>query len=135
VDGGVERAGFRVCRGARGLRHAGEARRDVDDLRAAFGIFPISWICFGSILLYRLAVDTGKFEIIKDSVGGLTNDRRLQAMFVAFRSALHRGAAGFGAPVAISGAMLAGLGFLTVLRSRIRLLGNTTPVAFGSLVP
>src|SRR5215213_5506935 len=51
---------------------------------AAFGIFPISWIVFSSILLYRLAVDTGKFEIIKDSVGGLTNDRRLQAMFIAF---------------------------------------------------
>src|SRR3954471_21201331 len=51
---------------------------------AAFGIFPIAWIVFSSILLYRLAVDTGKFEIIKDSVGGLTNDRRLQAMFIAF---------------------------------------------------
>src|SRR4029453_18131698 len=51
---------------------------------AAFGIFPISWIVFSSIMLYRLAVDTGKFEAIKDSVGGLTNDRRLQAMFIAF---------------------------------------------------
>ena len=62
-------------------------------------------------MLYRLAVDTGKFEIIKDSVGGLTDDRRLQAMFIAFSfGAFIEGAAGFGAPVAVSGAMLAGLG-------------------------
>src|SRR4051812_30112406 len=50
----------------------------------AFGIFPIAWIVFASIMLYRLAVDTGKFEIIKDSIGGLTDDRRLQALFIAF---------------------------------------------------
>src|SRR5262249_1292313 len=50
----------------------------------AYGLFPIAWIVFASILLYRLAVDTGKFEVIKDSVGGLTDDRRLQAMFIAF---------------------------------------------------
>ena len=101
---------------------------------AAFGIFPISWICFSSILLYRLAVDTGKFEIIKDSVGGLTNDRRLQAMFIAFSfGAFIEGAAGFGAPVAVAGAMLAGLGFSPFYAAGICLLGNTTPVAFGSL--
>ena len=86
---------------------------------AAFGIFPIAWIVFSSIMLYRLAVDTGKFEIIKDSVGGLTNDRRLQAMFIAFSfGAFIEGAAGFGAPVAVSGAMLAGPGVLAVLRRR-----------------
>ena len=79
---------------------------------AAYGLFPIAWIVFASIMLYRLAVDTGKFEIIKDSVGGLTDDRRLQAMFIAFSfGAFIEGAAGFGAPVAVSGAMLAGLGF------------------------
>ena len=101
---------------------------------AAFGIFPLTWICFSSILLYRLAVDTGKFEIIKDSVGGLTNDRRLQAMFIAFSfGAFIEGAAGFGAPVAVSGAMLAGLGFSPFYAAGICLLGNTTPVAFGSL--
>src|SRR5258707_2558659 len=101
---------------------------------AAFGIFPIAWIVFTSILLYRLAVDTGKFSIIKDSVGGLTNDRRLQAMFVAFSfGAFIEGAAGFGAPVAVSGAMLAGLGFSPFFAAGICLLGNTTPVAFGSL--
>ena len=77
---------------------------------AAFGVFPIAWIVFASIMLYRLAVDTGKFDIIKDSIGGLTTDRRLQAMFIAFSfGAFIEGAAGFGAPVAVSGAMLAGL--------------------------
>src|SRR6185312_7269819 len=101
---------------------------------AAFGIFPITWICFSSILLYRLAVDTGKFEIIKDSVGGLTNDRRLQAMFIAFSfGAFIEGAAGFGAPVAVSGAMLAGLGFSPFYAAGICLLANTAPVAFGSI--
>ncbi|MBW8868351.1 MAG: L-lactate permease, partial [Acidobacteria bacterium] len=101
---------------------------------AAFGIFPLTWICFSSILLYRLAVDTGKFEVIRDSVGGLTNDRRLQAMFIAFSfGAFIEVAAGFGAPVAVSGAMLAGLGFSPFYAAGICLLGNTTPVAFGSL--
>ncbi len=101
---------------------------------AAFGIFPIAWICFSSILLYRVAVDTGKFEIIKDSVGSLTNDRRLQAMFIAFSfGAFIEGAAGFGAPVAVSGAMLAGLGFSPFYAAGICLLANTTPVAFGSI--
>ena len=101
---------------------------------AAFGIFPIAWICFSSILLYRVAVDTGKFEIIKDSVGSLTNDRRLQAMFIAFSfGAFIEGAAGFGAPVAVAGAMLAGLGFSPFYAAGICLLANTTPVAFGSI--
>jgi lactate permease len=101
---------------------------------AAFGIFPIAWIVFSSILLYRIAVETGKFEIIKDSVGGLTNDRRLQAMFIAFSfGAFIEGAAGFGAPVAISGAMLAGLGFSPFYAAGICLLANTAPVAFGSI--
>jgi lactate permease len=101
---------------------------------AAYGIFPIAWIVFASIMLYRLAVDTGKFEIIKDSVGGLTNDRRLQALFIAFSfGAFIEGAAGFGAPVAISGAMLAGLGFAPFYAAGICLLANTAPVAFGSI--
>jgi lactate permease len=101
---------------------------------AAFGVFPIAWIVFSSILLYRLAVDTGKFEVIKDSVGGLTNDRRLQAMFIAFSfGAFIEGAAGFGAPVAVSGAMLAGLGFNPFYAAGICLLANTAPVAFGSI--
>jgi lactate permease len=101
---------------------------------AAFGLFPIAWIVFSSIMLYRLAVDTGKFEIIKSSIGGLTDDRRLQAMFIAFSfGAFIEGAAGFGAPVAVSGAMLAGLGFNPFYAAGICLLANTAPVAFGSI--
>jgi lactate permease len=101
---------------------------------AAYGIFPIAWIVFASIMLYRLAVDTGKFEVIKDSVGSLTDDRRLQAMFIAFSfGAFIEGAAGFGAPVAVSGAMLAGLGFNPFYAAGICLLANTAPVAFGSI--
>jgi len=101
---------------------------------AAYGLFPIAWIVFASIMLYRIAVDTGKFEIIKDSVGSLTDDRRLQAMFIAFSfGAFIEGAAGFGAPVAVSGAMLAGLGFNTFYAAGICLLANTAPVAFGSI--
>jgi lactate permease len=101
---------------------------------AAFGLFPIAWIVFTSILLYRLAVDTGKFEIIKTSIGGLTDDRRLQALFIAFSfGAFIEGAAGFGAPVAVSGAMLAGLGFNPFYAAGICLLANTAPVAFGSI--
>ncbi len=101
---------------------------------AAYGVFPIAWIVFSSIMLYRLAVETGKFEVIKDSVGTLTDDRRLQAMFIAFSfGAFIEGAAGFGAPVAVSGAMLAGLGFNPFYAAGICLLANTAPVAFGSI--
>ena len=101
---------------------------------AAFGFFPIAWVVFASVMLYRFAVDTGKFEIIKDSVGGLTNDRRLQALFIAFSfGAFIEGAAGFGAPVAVAGAMLAGLGFSPFYAAGICLLANTAPVAFGSI--
>jgi len=100
----------------------------------AFGLFPIGWIVFSSILLYRLSVDTGKFEIIKDSIGGLTTDRRLQALFIAFSfGAFIEGAAGFGSPVAVAGAMLAGLGFNPFYAAGICLLANTAPVAFGSI--
>ena len=101
---------------------------------AAYGMFPIAWVVFSSIMLYRLVVDTGKFEIIKNSVGGLTDDRRLQAMFIAFSfGAFIEGAAGFGAPVAVAGAMLAGLGFNPFYAAGICLLANTAPVAFGSI--
>ncbi len=101
---------------------------------AAYGMFPIAWIVFASIMLYRLSVDTGSFAVIKDSVGGLTNDRRLQALFIAFSfGAFIEGAAGFGAPVAVSGAMLAGLGFSPFYAAGICLIANTAPVAFGSI--
>jgi lactate permease len=101
---------------------------------AAYGMFPIAWIVFASIMLYRLSVDTGSFAVIKDSVGGLTNDRRLQGLFIAFSfGAFIEGAAGFGAPVAVSGAMLAGLGFSPFYAAGICLMANTAPVAFGSI--
>ena len=101
---------------------------------AAYGIFPIAWVVFSSIMLYRLAVDSGKFEVIKDSVGSLTDDRRLQAIIIAFSfGAFIEGAAGFGAPVAVAGAMMAGLGFNPFYAAGICLLANTAPVAFGSI--
>jgi L-lactate transport len=101
---------------------------------AAFGLFPISWIVFASILLYRLAVDTGHFEVIKDSIGALTADRRLQLLLIGFSfSAFVEGSAGFGSPVAVAAAMLAGLGFPAFYAAMLCLIGNTAPVAFGSI--
>ena len=101
---------------------------------AAYGLLPIGWIVFTAILLYRLTVETGKFEIIKDSIGSLTGDRRLQALLIAFAfSAFIEGAAGFGTPVAVAAAMLAGLGFSPFYAAAICLLANTSPVAFGSI--
>ncbi len=101
---------------------------------AAFGLFPIGWIVFWAILLYRLTVESGKFEIIKDHVGGLTPDHRMQALLIAFAfGAFIEGAAGFGTPVAVASAMLAGLGFSPFYAAGICLLANTAPVAFGSI--
>ncbi|MBS1871720.1 MAG: L-lactate permease [Acidobacteria bacterium] len=101
---------------------------------AAFGLFPIGWIVFSAIMLYRITVDTGKFEIIKDSIGGLTDDHRLQALLIAFAfGAFIEGAAGFGTPVAVAAAMLTGLGFSPFYAAGICLLANTAPVAFGSI--
>jgi lactate permease len=101
---------------------------------AAFGLFPIGWIVFSSILLYRIAVDTGQFEIIKDSIGALSDDRRLQTLLIGFSfSAFIEGAAGFGTPVAVAAAMMAGLGFSPFNAAVFCLLANTAPVAFGSI--
>ena len=101
---------------------------------AAFGLFPICWILFWAIVLYRITVDTGNFAIIKDSIGSLTGDRRLQALLIAFAfGAFIEGAAGFGAPVAVAAGMLAGLGFDPFFAAGICLLANTAPVAFGSI--
>jgi L-lactate transport len=101
---------------------------------AANGLLPIGWIVFTAILLYRLTVETGKFEIIKDSIGSLTGDQRLQALLIAFAfSAFIEGAAGFGTPVAVAAAMLTGLGFTPFYAAAICLLANTSPVAFGSI--
>src|SRR5579863_2659407 len=101
---------------------------------AAFGLFPIGWVVFCAILLYRVTVESGKFEVLKDSIGHLTGDARLQVLLIAFSfGAFIEGAAGFGTPVAVSAAMLAGLGFSPFYAAAVCLLANTAPVAFGSL--
>jgi lactate permease len=101
---------------------------------AAQGLFPIGWVVFSAILLYNITVTTGKFEIVKNSIGNLTSDRRLQALLIAFAfGAFIEGAAGFGTPVAVAAAMLTGLGFSPFYAGGICLLANTAPVAFGSI--
>jgi len=101
---------------------------------AANGMLPIGWIVFTAILLYRVTVDTGKFDIIKDSLGSVTSNRSMQALLIAFAfGGFIEGAAGFGTPVAIAAAMLAGLGFPPFLAAAVCLLANTAPVAFGSI--
>jgi len=101
---------------------------------AAFGLFPISWIVFWAIALFRVTVETGKFDIIRGSIGRLTPDPRLQALLIAFAfGAFVEGAAGFGTPVAIAATMLTGLGFSAFSAAAICLLANTAPVAFGSI--
>lgn len=101
---------------------------------AAFGLFPISWIVFWAIALFRVTEVTGKFEIIKHSVSRLTPDLRLQALLIAFAfGAFLEGAAGFGTPVAIAATMLTGLGFSAFTAAALCLLANTAPVAFGSI--
>ncbi len=101
---------------------------------AAFGAFPIFWIIYWAILLYRITVDTGQFEILKESIGHLTTDQSLQALLIGFAfGAFLEGAAGFGTPVAVAAAILSGLGFSAFYASGICLLANTAPVAFGSI--
>ncbi len=101
---------------------------------AAFGLFPIGWIVIASLILYRVTLDSGRFEIIKDSIGSLSDDRRLQAVLIGFAfGGFIEGAAGFGTPVAIAAAMLTGLGFSPFYAAFICLIANTAPVAFGSL--
>ena len=101
---------------------------------AAFGLFPIGWIIVAAMFLYRLSVEAGALEIMKRSVTSLSADHRLQALLIAFSfGAFLEGAAGFGAPVAISAALLVGAGFPAVEAACVALLANTAPVAFGAL--
>jgi lactate permease len=101
---------------------------------AAFGLVPIGFIVFSAILLYRVTLESGKFEILKNSIGGLTDDRNLQALLIAFSfGAFIEGCSGFGSPVAVAAAMLTGLGFSPFYAAAICLLANTAPVAFGSI--
>jgi len=101
---------------------------------AAFGLFPIGWVVFSAILLYRVMQESGKFNALKDSIGHLTDDGRLQMMLVAFAfGAFIEGCAGFGTPVAVAATMLTGLGFSPFVSAAVCLLANTAPVAFGSI--
>ncbi|ACX51712.1 L-lactate transport [Ammonifex degensii KC4] len=98
------------------------------------GLFPIGWIVITAVFLYNLTVKTGQFEIIRSSIATITEDRRLQALLIAFSfGAFLEGAAGFGTPVAITAAMLAGLGFNPLYAAGICLIANTAPVAFGAI--
>ena len=101
---------------------------------AAFGLFPIGWIVLNAIFIYSLSVETGQFAVLQRQIAGLSADRRIQALLIAFSfGAFIEGAAGFGAPVAITGALMIGLGFKPLEAAKLALIGNTAPVAFGSL--
>ena len=101
---------------------------------AAIGIFPIIWIVITAIWVYNMTVESGEFNIIKNSLAQITDDRRLQAIFIAFAfGSFIEGTAGFGTPVAITAAMLVGLGFNPLYASGICLIANTAPVAFGAI--
>ncbi|HVH64691.1 MAG TPA: L-lactate permease, partial [Candidatus Acidoferrum sp.] len=100
----------------------------------AFGLWPISWIVLNALFFHNLTIASGDFDVIRRSLTRLTEDRRVQALLVAFCfGALMEGIAGFGAPVAISAAILASLGFEPISAAVLALLANTAPVAFGSI--
>src|SRR4051812_14892105 len=103
-------------------------------LGAVTGFFPIGWIVLNVIFLYRLTVEKGVFETLQTTIGGITNDRRLQLLLIAvFFGAFFEGASGFGTPVAVTGAILIGLGFSPLAASGLSLIANTAPVAYGAL--
>jgi lactate permease len=103
-------------------------------LGVVVGFFPIGWIVLNVIFLYRITVETGRFELLKRAIGGVTEDRRLQLLLIAFAfGAFFEGASGFGTPVAITGAVLIGLGFSPLAASGLSLIANTAPVAYGAL--
>ena len=103
-------------------------------LGVVVGFFPIGWIVLNVIFLYRITVETGRFELLQRAIGGVTTDRRLQLLLIAFAfGAFFEGASGFGTPVAITGAILIGLGFSPLAASGLSLIANTAPVAYGAL--
>lgn len=103
-------------------------------LGAVTGFFPIGWIVLNVIFLYRLTVERGVFETLQTTIGGVTEDRRLQLLLIAFSfGAFFEGASGFGTPVAVTGAILIGLGFSPLAASGLSLIANTAPVAYGAL--
>jgi lactate permease len=101
---------------------------------AAFGLLPIGWIILNVIFLYQLTSEKGDFAVLQRSIGAISDDRRMQLLFIAFcLGAFFEGAAGFGTPVAVTAAMLMGLGFRPLAASGLSLIANTAPVAFGAL--
>ncbi len=101
---------------------------------ALYGLLPIGWIVLNAIFIYDITVKSGDFEVVKHSIAGIAADRRIQALLIAFSfGAFIEGAAGFGTPVAISAAMLIGLGFRPLQAAGLALIGNTAPVAYGAL--
>jgi lactate permease len=103
-------------------------------LGAVTGFFPIGWIVLNVIFLYRLTVEKGVFQTLQTTIGGVTEDRRLQLLLIAFSfGAFFEGASGFGTPVAVTGAILIGLGFSPLAASGLSLIANTAPVAYGAL--
>ncbi len=103
-------------------------------LGAAYGLFPIGWIILNVIFLYDLTREKGHFKVMQESLTGITRDRRLQLLLIAFSfGAFFEGAAGFGTPVAVTAAILIGLGFAPLAASGLSLIANTAPVAFGAL--
>lgn len=99
-----------------------------------YGLWPIAWIIIAAVFLYRIVVESGQFDIIRSSVVSLTDDQRLQMLLIGFSfGAFLEGAAGFGAPVAITAALLVGLGFQPIYAAGLCLIANTAPVAFGAM--
>ena len=101
---------------------------------AAFGLFPIGWIILNAIFIYNLSVQTGQFRVLQRQVAGVSTDHRIQALLIAYSfGAFMEGAAGFGSPVAVTGALMIGLGFRPLEAAKLALIGNTAPVAYGAL--
>jgi L-lactate permease len=99
-----------------------------------YGLWPIAWIIIGAVFLYKISVKTGQFDIIRSSILSITEDQRLQMLFVGFAfGTFLEGAAGFGAPVEITAALLVGLGFKPLYAAGLCLIVNTAPVAFGAM--
>lgn len=103
-------------------------------LGALTGLFPIGWIVLNVLFLYRITVETGQFQVLQDAIARISPDRRLQVLLVAFSfGAFMEGAAGFGTPVAVTAAILIGLGFSPLAAAGLSLIANTAPVAFGAM--
>src|ERR1019366_8728942 len=101
---------------------------------AGYGLFPIGWIILNVIFMYQLTNETGKFKVLQESMMGITQDRRLQLLLIAFCfGAFFEGASGFGTPVAVTAAILMGLGFSPLAAAGLSLIANTAPVAYGAL--